>query len=76
MGIFDWMKRKPKGVQAVKVVEVNKPAPVVDKAVKRVCRWCSRPWPVAQVSVIGLCPHCQRAHDRREEYINSLKDDR
>lgn len=77
MGILDWFKRRPRivGVEAVK--EFKLPPldafPIPSNAVKRVCRWCSRPWPIAEVSAIGLCPYCQKAHDRREEYTASLR---
>ena len=73
MGLLDWMERsKPvKGVQAVKVVQVNQPAPV-RSVERRCCRWCGRLWPLAEVSTMGLCPACQKVQDNLDRSLDRM----
>lgn len=73
---LDWLlgrSHQPKGVQAVQAVQVVQPAPVVDKTIRRVCRWCNLAHPIADVDLDTLCPACQRIRDRRDASLARMK---
>jgi len=75
MNLLDRLFRRnqPRAVQAVQVVQVSQPAPVVDKTIRRVCRWCGIAHPIADVDLDTLCPACQHVRDRRDASIARMR---